>query len=132
MLCELDLEDFARELASLVNPEVWHFQHGCHPGLGWHIKTVIPTGLSHVFAEWQHMAHRHPAALILLSSACNWHGEPLLGYVTAWVRDGTDIAHDDSWCQLRLVGAAVGHEETRQRLLLIIRTRTREIGRAHV
>ena len=121
---EFDLSGTIETLHAHVNPEVWHYQRGTHPGLGWHIKSVLPNGTYHPAAEnlydqWHRMAHRNPAAVRITPTALDWNGSVIQGFSTIWLADANDVAHTN-WQGLLLINHSNGLVQARARLLGLI------------
>lgn len=96
-----DLSGVMEAITVLPNPEQWHVGMSTHPGIGWSIKTIIP---SHDIAEpdiiricdlWLMLQHVHPELVTVTDLACDWAGGIIDGWKTVWIADGWDIRITD-------------------------------------
>ena len=79
------------------NPEIHHYHRGSHPGITWHIKTVIPgerllnSNTAALHALWKHLETRYPRMVRISNQAYHWNGDIIPGWITIWVDTRIDI-----------------------------------------
>lgn len=97
MTTDLDFTGALEAISQLDNPEIWHVRCGTHPGIGWSIKTIIP---SHNIAEdsllricdmWAVIAAMHPETVVITKQALDWNGSVITDWKTIWIRDDMDV-----------------------------------------
>ena len=108
-------------LETHINPEIWHFRRGTHPGPQWRIKTLLPKATVHptginLEKEWRQLANRHPAAILITDTAIDWTNSDIYGFATIWVTIINDISHTN-WQNLKLISNSNGIEQSRKLLI---------------
>jgi hypothetical protein len=98
MTTNLDFTGALDAISELCNPEIWHVRYSTHPGIGWSIKTVIP---SHDIADdsvlricdmWSMVSAMHPEIVTITKQAFDWNGSMIKDWKTVWVTDGSDVS----------------------------------------
>lgn len=92
-----DLTDVIETIDSLPNPEQWHVKMATHPGVGWSIKTIIPSheiaedGMIRICDLWSMIGQTHCDLVNVTDHAYDWSGNLIDGWNTIWIRDGWDV-----------------------------------------
>ena len=80
-----------------INPEIYHFRYGTHPGRKYYIKTIIPgpniiNDDTYVFWQfWETLANRYPRVVRLIDHAFDWQGNKIEHWWTIWLEERIDI-----------------------------------------
>jgi hypothetical protein len=83
-------------LDNSVPPEITNYHQGHHPGLGWWLKTAVPTNDSlGVLAAWRTIQRKHPSTICITEVAYDWHGAVIPLTASIWLRDNLDV--DLTW-----------------------------------
>jgi hypothetical protein len=91
----MNFDDVWELLDSTVPPEVTHYREGSHPGMGWWLKTVIPSDQTcSVTKAWQTLAEKNQNMITLVEVAYNWHGQIINGATSIWLRNQQDVDLD--------------------------------------
>lgn len=96
-LSGFDFSGVLEALEGLPNPEQWHVKMSTHPGIGWSIKTVMPSkeiadpDMVRICDLWTMLGMLYPDMITITDTACDWTGEPIEGWSTIWLADGWDV-----------------------------------------
>ena len=92
----LDFENVWQVISNCVPPEITHFQKQSHPGIGWRLKTVIPSSTDQdLFKSWLLITQKHPYAACLHETAYDWNQNLIPNALSVWTQDGIDIVIDN-------------------------------------
>lgn len=80
-----------------VNPEIFHYQNGTHPGINYYIKTIIPclqsdySDLNDFCCAWETLKDTYPKLIKFVDIAIDWYGNRINGWKTIWIHQKIDI-----------------------------------------
>lgn len=92
-----DFSGVLETLEGFPNPEQWHVRMSTHPGIGWNIKTVIPSkpiaeqDMVRICDLWTMLSVMYPDMITITDTACDWTGKQLEEWLTVWLAEGWDI-----------------------------------------
>jgi len=92
-----ELDSALTAIEDCYNPEIYHYQHGKHPGLKWYIKTILPSprmlndDTCVLFNFWKSVEARHMKHVCLTNVAYGWSGQPIPNWWTIWLDSKIDI-----------------------------------------
>jgi hypothetical protein len=91
------LHSVLQTIQDSINPEIYHFRYGTHPGQKYYIKTIVPgpriiNDDTYVFWQfWETLANRYPRLVKLIDYAFDWHGNHIPHWWTIWLEERIDI-----------------------------------------
>lgn len=79
-------------LENSVPPEITHYQRGEHPGVGWWLKTVVPTNSqSPIYLAWDAIQQKHPRLVRMEPTAYDWFQTPIVNTSSVWINQKVDV-----------------------------------------
>lgn len=86
------------QLQGLIPPEVTHYQHNQHAGMGWYLHTVIPSDPEHVIHKtWLHLQSAHVDLISLMPQAYDWCGHLIPDAHSVWLLSPHYVHVTDLW-----------------------------------
>lgn len=92
-----DIEQTLQAITGSKNPEIYHYQHGSHPGIKWYIKTIIPgTGILNddtytLWTMWRHLSEHFSHLVKIVDIAYDWDGSLINQWWTIWLDQRIDV-----------------------------------------
>jgi len=92
-----DFSNLYQLLSESIHPEITHYQKSNHPGIGWYLKTIIPTidvasfDSLEIYNYMVEISNHYPSLLCITPQAYNWKQETIPNWHTVWIRDGMDL-----------------------------------------
>jgi len=80
------------QLEQTIPPEISHYHHAVHPGLGWWLKTAVPNeDTLGLLVVWDSISRAHPGLIHISDVAYDWKGQSIHNVSSIWLRESADV-----------------------------------------